>query len=389
MSDQDDRPRGRKQSNGAGSIVQRSDGRWMIRVTDPTSGKRRTAYAASRGEAVRKRRGMLAKAERRETVLDSAATLRSWVEDWTSSGRAARRRRESTVAAYDYRLKTYVLPIIGGLRLRDLTALDVDDLAHTLAGRGLSGATIKGALIALSACLDDAVRGRLLTANPGRGISVPDAAPRTAEVVPPTTEQVRDLLAALSGTDIEHLVALIVGTGCRIGEALAVRWSDLDLTGGSWSIRSTTTLTASGATVVGNRTKAGGVRRVALSPAVSGHLSAQAAHVECLRQRAKSAWTELDLVFPTSVGTPQHSANVRREFRAAAASVGFPGSFHALRHYVATAGLSALPPAVVAKQLGHRRASLTMDVYGHLLVDDSAVLAALVSGLVSNPDGDK
>jgi integrase len=69
--------------------------------------------------------------------------------------------------------------------------------------------------------------------------------------------------------------------------------------------------------------------------------------------------------------------------------VGFPGSFHALRHYVATAGLSALPPAVVAKQLGHRRASLTMDVYGHLLVDDSAVLAALVSGLVSNPDDRK
>jgi hypothetical protein len=30
-----------------------------------------------------------------------------------------------------------------------------------------------------------------------------------------------------------------------------------------------------------------------------------------------------------------------------------------------------------------------MDVYGHLLVDDSALLAALVSGLVSNPDHDK
>ena len=39
---------------------------------------------------------------------------------------------------------------------------------------------------------------------------MPDAAPRTAEVVPPTTEQVRDLLAALSGTDIEHMVALAV-----------------------------------------------------------------------------------------------------------------------------------------------------------------------------------
>ncbi len=389
MADRDTRPKSPKQSNGAGSIVQRADGRWMIRVTDPTSGKRRTAYAASHGEAVRKRRSMLSKAERRETVLDSAATLRGWVDDWISSGRASRRRRESTVAAYAYRLKTYVLPVIGGIRLRDLTPLDVDDLAHDLAGRGLSAATIKGALIALSACLDDAVRGRLLTANPGRGISVPESAPPTAEVVPPTTEQVRDLITALADTSVEHLVALIVGTGCRIGEALAVRWSDLDLSQGSWSIRSTTTLTGTGTTVVGNRTKAGGVRRVALSPAVTQHLAAQRSHVDHLRTKARSAWAEHDLVFPTSVGTPQHSANVRREFRAAATSVGFPGSFHALRHYVATAGLSALPPAVVAKQLGHRRASLTMDVYGHLLVDDSAVLAALVSGLVSNPDDRK
>jgi len=50
------------------------------------------------------------------------------------------------------------------------------------------------------------------------------------------------------------------------------------------------------------------------------------------------------LVFPTGIGTPQHSSgNVRRGFREAATAAGFPGSFHALRHYVATAGLSVLP----------------------------------------------
>jgi len=153
-----------------------------------------------------------------------------------------------------------------------------------------------------------------------------------------------------------------------------------------WRIRGTTTLTGSGSTVVGKRTKSGGARRVALSPLVVAQLAQQRAHVDAQRRAARSAWVEHDLVFPTSIGTPQHSGNVRRGFREAATTVGFPGSFHALRHYVATAGLSVLPPAVVAKQLGHRRASLTMDVYGHLLVDDSAVLAALVSGLVSNPD---
>jgi integrase len=378
------RPAGvRKEGNGEGSISERSDGRWMIRVTDPTSGKRRTAYALTHADAVRKRRGMLARADRGLSVLDSAATLRTWVEDWTTSGRAARRRRESTVAAYAYRLNAYVLPVIGGIRLREITALDVDDLAHALAHRGLSAATIKGALISLSACLDDAVRGRLLTSNPARGIALPDTATRTLEVIPPTTEQVRALVAEVAGTGVEHLTALIMGTGCRIGEALGVRWLDLDLDAGTWRIAGTTTLTESGATVVGSRTKAGDVRRVALSPGVVNHLQLQRAYVAQLREAARSAWSDHDLVFPTCVGTPQHSANVRKVFRQAAKTAGFPGSFHALRHYVATAGLSALPAAVIAKQLGHRRASLTMDVYGHLLADDSAVLAALVSELVS------
>ena len=257
-----------KQGNGAGSITERSDGRWMVRVTDPRSGKRRTAYASTHAEAMRKRRSMLAKAERRESVLDSAATLRTWADDWTASGRVARRRRESTVGAYVYRLDTFVRPAIGGVRLRDLTPLHVDDLFHSLAAKGLAAATIKGWLIALLACLADAVRGRLLTANPARGVTVPASAPRTAEVVPPTTEQVRALLAELEGTDLARLVALIVGTGCRIGEALAVRWADLDRDEGSWRIRGTTTLTGSGSTVVGDS--------AVLAALVSGLVSNQA-----------------------------------------------------------------------------------------------------------------
>jgi len=126
--------------------------------------------------------------------------------------------------------------IVGGAAITLMNAdrrSTADDLSHSLAAKGLAGATIKGSLIALSACLDDAVRGRLLTANPARGVTVPESARRTAEVVPPTTEQVRALLAELEGTDLERLVALIVGTGCRIGEALAVRWADLDLDGSS------------------------------------------------------------------------------------------------------------------------------------------------------------
>jgi integrase len=374
-----------KRSNGEGSVTQRADGRWMVRVTDPTTGKRRAAYFRTEGEARRAVARMMVKAERGEVVLAKGATLRTWVAEWLPE-RAGRRRRESTVAAYAYRLRTYVLPEVGGVRLRELTPLVVDDLAHALVRRGLSHSTVKGCLVALSACLADAQRGRLIDSNPAAGVEVPEQAQRTGEVVPPTVEQVQAVLAAVDGTDLAPLVTLLATTGARIGEALGAQWSDLDLERGTWLVGRTVTLSVAGEVRLGSRTKTGDARRLTLTAETVALLRRQRRTVAELRLAAGPLWQEHDLVFPSSVGTPQHSQNVRAAFRPVATAAGWPGSFHSFRHFVASVGLSALPSTVVAKQLGHRRASLTTDVYGHLLADDSATVAALVSRLVSTEE---
>lgn len=379
-----------KRANGEGSISRhvkkRANGdevvRWMVRVTDPASGRRRSAYFAKKADAEAALRRMATRAEDGRVVLGDAATLRMWVDAWLPE-RAGRRRRESTVAAYAYRLRTYVVPSIGGLRLRELTPLDVEDLAHELTRRGLSRSTVKGSLVALSACLEDARRGKKLDANPAAGVEVPEQARRTAEVVPPTVEQVQAVLAATAGTDLEALVLLLATTGARIGEALAAQWADVDLERGVWLVGRTITLSVAGKAQLGDRTKTGDGRRVALTAEVVVALRRQRAAVNALRLAAGPLWDEHDLVFPSAVGTPQHSQNVRKAFRPVAVATGWPGSFHSFRHFVASVGLSSLPTTVVAKQLGHRRASLTQDVYGHLLADDSAQVAALVSRLVS------
>ena len=376
-----------KRSNGEGSITQRADGRFMVRVTDPASGKRRAAYFPTEAEALRALRRMATRAEEGRVVLAKGATLRKWVEAWAPE-RAGRRRRASTVRQYVYKLEHYVLPEIGGIRLSELTPLDVDDLAHALADRGLSHSTVKGCLVALAACLSDARRGRLIGSNPAAGIEVPERAPRTAQVVPPTVEQVAAVIEATKGTEVEALVVLLATTGVRIGEALACQWADLDLDGGAWRVARTTTVNACGTVILGDRTKTGDGRRVALPPVTVAALRDQRRRVAEARLAAGEAWHDHGLVFPSPTGRPQHSQNVRQVFRPLAASVGWPGSFHSFRHFVATVGLSALPTAVVAKQLGHRRASLTTDVYGHLLADDSAQIGALVSALVSGQQGE-
>ena len=310
-----------KASNGEGSVYQRKDGRWVAAVVDPATGRRRSAYVRSEIEATRAARRMATRAESGQVVLAKGATRRTWAEEWERE-RAGRRRRPSIVAAYSYRLKAYVLPEIGGMRLRELSALDVDDLAHALAARGLSAATIKGALIALAACLSDAVRGRLIDTNPAKGVEVPESAPRTAEVVAPTPEQVRKIVEATHGTELGGLVVLLATTGVRIGEALAAQWADIDLDAGVWAVSRTTTRGADGSVVLGLRTKTGEARRVALPEVTVAALRAQRRRVAERRLEVGPAWFDDDLVFPTGVGTPQHSQNVRKAFRPVASRVG-------------------------------------------------------------------
>lgn len=365
-----------KRANGEGTLSLRPDGRWHVRVVDQSTGVRRSAYFPSEAAARRALRQMATRSEGGQVVLEAGTTLRSYGETWLEM-RAGRRRRESTAAAYTYRLRRYVWPRLGGMRLRELTALDVEDMLDELARRGLAMETIKGVRNALAAVLSDAVRGRELTGNVARDAHLPESARRTKEVEPPTVEQVAALLDAVDGTELGPLLILLATTGCRIGEALAMCWADLDLDAGTWRVSRTTTLRRDGSVALGERTKAGDARRIVLDPDAVAALRAQRAQVAEMRL-GSPVWIDHDLVFPSSVGTPQHSQNVRALLRPVADRVGFPGSFHALRHFVASVAVSSLPLPVVSKVLGHRRAAMTTDVYGHLLASDAGRMATVV-----------
>ena len=91
---------------------------------------------------------------------------------------------------------------------------------------------------------------------------------------------------------------------------------------------------------------------VALPIDVVDALKEQRVRVAELRLVLGEAWTDLDLIFPTSIGTVVDPNNVRRRLKETAP--GFPGSFHGLRHAFASAAVAVLPSdAAVAKVLGH------------------------------------
>jgi integrase len=87
------------------------------------------------------------------------------------------------------------------------------------------------------------------------------------------------------------------------------------------------------------------------------------------RLAAGEKWQEHGLIFTTSLGTPIHPRNLLRDFKKLLRDAGLPTiRFHDLRHTAASLMLNNnIPSIVVSRRLGHAKASITLDVYGHLI----------------------
>lgn len=189
---------------------------------------------------------------------------------------------------------------------------------------------------------------------------VPHAEMRTLTAV-----QARHLIHATETDSLRALYAVALASGARQGELLALRWADCDLRAGTIRITRTLDRGARGWTFTEPK-MASSRRTVPIGPtaleALRRHRKAQTEQ----RLRLGAAWTDLDLVFPSVVGTPLNGSNLLTRHYALLAGAGLPRvTWHDLRHSTATMLLEAgVHPRMVAERLGHATPSLVMNLYG-------------------------
>ena len=207
----------------------------------------------------------------------------------------------------------------------------------------------------------------LLLRNPATKADLPSDNASAATTVPLwTADQLREFLTATADDRLAALWVTIGSTGMRRGEALALRWSDLDLTRGEASIVRTLSWVANGPTFTTPKTKKS-VRVVPLRPeavaALREHHKRQAAE----RLAAGPAWVDHGLVFPFEDGSPIRPGFVTKTFVRAVRDAALPPlSPHGLRHTYATVALAqGVVTAQVSKDLGHSSIALTADLYSH------------------------
>lgn len=387
-------PSRRIRANGDGTVYQRKDGRWEAAgyVLAPGGTRKRVrVYGATRKEALAKLTEKIAASNRGVPVVTAQGSLAAYLTYWLENV-AVHQLRENTHTRYTAVARLYLIPGLGRKKLAKLTAKDVrtwlNELrttcqcctrgtdanrdqpqccaAGTCCSKRLSALTLAYVHSVLKSALEHAVREEEIPRNVARNVRTGTPRPRRFE--PLTAQEARAFLAATNGHRLQALFELALRTGLRKGELLGLRWEDLDLAGGTASIRRTLQRTNStGLTALPTKTQSS-ERRIALPTECLHSLEQHRARQRQERETAGTGWKSSGYVFTRPDGSPIEGATLTRHFntllrRATLRRI----RFHDLRHSAATLLLEQGVELVVIKELlGHAHIGVTATVYAHV-----------------------
>ena len=234
---------------------------------------------------------------------------------------------------YSHAVRSHLLPNLERIRLAKLTPQDVAAcLRHVEASA--SACSARKAREILRTALGQAVRWELVSRNVAALTDPPKH--RTREIEPLTPEQASTFLAAVADHRLEALFTVAVGLGLRQGEALGLRWDDVDFDAGLLSVRRT--LERAGVEPRFGEPKTARSRRtitlpVIVTAALRRHRTRQLEE----RLKAGSRWRDSGLVFTASVGTTINKGWLQRVFKGILRAASLPDiRYHDLRHTAAT-----------------------------------------------------
>ena len=318
------------------------------------------------------------------STYDGGQRLADWLDQWLEEKIAAG-LRVTTARSYRMHIDRYLIPQIGDLRLRDVRPGHVQDLLATLGrprdGRQLSPASVRRVHATLRSALATAKRRRMIPYNPAADVDLPSA-PRP-RVRPWEASELGAFLDFAANDRLGVLFEVIAASGLRRGEALGLRWDDVDMGRARLVVRRQVVQvdlagrqdcpycgrTHAEAAFGRPKTASGEDRIIDLDSSTLGALLGHRLAQEAERTAWGAAYSDHGLIFAKENGEPIPPQRVTERFRQLVVEAGLPRiRLHDLRHGQASLLLAAgVPMAVISKRLGHSSIAITSDTYSHLL----------------------
>lgn len=289
----------------------------------------------------------------RQTV---AQFLERWLDDVVRVKDAPKTCRD-----YEMIVRVHLIPALGRHALGGLTAQHIQAWLNEL-GKTRAPRTVHYYRATLRAALNQAVRWRLIPYNPAAATDGPKQTRKRVEAM--SGERARQILAAFEGHHLKGLVTLLLATGMRPGEALGLRWSDVDLTAGLVKVQ----------TARSGQLKRESSWRVLVLPEIARRVLAELPHTDAL-------------VFPAPARGHRDGTTVLHQFQRRLREVGLSKmTLYELRHGHATLQLThGASLREIMEQLGHTQIATTANVYTHIAPELRRKAAARIDRVFGEP----
>jgi integrase len=273
------------------------------------------------------------------------------------------RKRPGTAADYRRMLNNHIRPHFGAhAKVQDINFADIDRLHRKITAAGHPYRANR-VIAVLSKMFALAVRWSMRQDNPCRGIERNIEYGRRRYLSGDELVRLTQALATHPDEQAANVIRVLLLTGCRRGEALSMRWADLDLTKGVWSKPASST-------------KQKEAHEAPLS-APARQLLAEIREEQFGKHKARGEY-----VFP-SHGTAGHRVEIKRNWRELTKTAGISGlRIHDLRHSFASelaSGGASLP--LIGALLGHTNPTTTAR-YAHLFDDPQRAAVERVGAVI-------
>lgn len=367
--------RGRR-SNGEGTIVKRSDGRYQASAT--INGKRKYYYDTDYQRLQEKLREVLYNYQKNIVTDAKNLTVGQWLDIWLED--YCIHFKPKTYNSYKDFIRLHIKPELENKKLEKLTSSDLQKLYNSKFknGRvdgqgGLKPRSVERIHTIIHSALEQAVADNLISKNVSKNTKLPAREIHEARYF--TIEEQKNFISNLNIDGSKYDVALLLdlGTGLRKGELLALTWKNIDFKKKQIKVKNNLVRTKdrngiSGLYIQSPKTKKS-IRVVPIPSYLNDLLITYKEKQKEAKIKADILYQDNDLVFCTNLGKPLEPRNFNRRFSEIIKKAGIKNAtVHSLRHTYATRLLeNNTHPKIVQELLGHSSITTTMNTYSHVI----------------------
>ena len=299
--------------------------------------------------------------------------------EWFIDNYAKNELKEITAYNYESQIKNHLLPELGNIKLKDFTPAKITAFFST---RDYAPATCRKVYIIMQSVFARAVEQGFLKETPCTKAVILPKAKSAKEKKPFLDEnQAKELLSmAQDYSQFNTIIKVLLYTGMRSGECLALRWQDIDFENRTIHIENTLTDVGGKHWLQPPKTATSN-RFIGLSDVLADILREHKKQQEVKKAAVGCLYKYPEMVFTTESGNYIDRSRLNTQFRRFVKNTSFEfATLHTLRHCNATLLInSGIDLKIVSELLGHSDVSTTANIYADVLQSSKAKVADLVS----------